>query len=608
MNDEEKKGQGRFERDESRNNKSKERKTPFNKKGDRGAKNYRASGDHNNKKGDQIDPKRGLPSHNDWTWYAPSEQIAKDLASFPYSYLPGTGLPVPFKRYGTSGEDNASAKFYVPSIMKLKYMLTYGQTQGMPTDGINVAARSLYTFVRHVNSGSKNYEAADLTMYVFAMREIYAMFAEIKRAIGIAMCYVFENRNIPDTIIKALEIDPTDLRDNIATYRGRLNLIARRINSMAVPKYFKAFDRTVYLASNIFSDSDSMRGQFYIFNLGGFRVWSSTSSQQGTSLITYSIPNGYNATIGSTEAGTYGTIKAPFTAGSYQPLSTKFIFLEAMLNAVLQDEDAATMSGDILHAFKDSELYQLAETPETYTVVPVFDTDILQQIENSVCVCGYLYEAGRNTFNTNTFVYQFSGDNRPAKQDETFWDVTQENQLIVTNMTNFASSSSKLRIPGNLAFNSHKDQVSYTDNLEWSRLLLGASGKLVGSNGIITLYPGLEAILYYQVIMPTGAGSITLETLFTDAYQSNMPDVDQDGLFSSYSFTASITAAAMLMYAFDWHPFQYIFVGRTGGQTYPMILGDFKKGTVLSQDMVSNLHSAAVQAAFSGYDLYGSRR
>lgn len=177
--------------------------------------------------------KHGVPWKNDWQYYAVTEQIAKDIGSIPYNKLPGASVKL---EAIVNGEKSALS--YMPqSVCVLRYLTTCGRATER-TSGINMAAVQLYTFVRHANSGARNYEAADLMMYILAMRDIYAEYFELKRVIGLAMSYTYTNKNLPDLLIQACGVDPIDLRRNLAQYRGRLNVLAEKINSWAVPKYF----------------------------------------------------------------------------------------------------------------------------------------------------------------------------------------------------------------------------------------------------------------------------------------------------------------------------------------------------------------------------------
>lgn len=300
-----------------------------------------------------------IPTSNDWRFYAVNEQIAKDLGSIPYNVIPGLDHSLDYYD-AISGSSASNVQMSNANVLTLEYVLGPGFCN-TATDGPNMAAKQLYSFVRRANSGARNYEAPDLFMYILAMQDIYATYFEARRVITLAQAYSAENRVMPQKLIAALGVNYADLSANLSVYRGQLNVLASQINAFAVPGYFKAFERTAYVASNVFVDATTVRGQFYALARAGYRTWSGTASETGTSLV-------YNDLIVST----------------LRTFKVKFLdVLTAQLNALFYDDDANTMSGDILKAFGSTKLYGVpSDLSESTVTFPVFDEDVLNQIEN----------------------------------------------------------------------------------------------------------------------------------------------------------------------------------------------------------------------------------
>lgn len=514
-----------------------------------------------------------VPAKNDWQFYALSEQVASDIGSIPYNVIPGVASnldQVAFSRTSSSTSavrsENAVPNNF-KSLMNLRYTTSCGVGKG-DTTAINMAATKLYTYTRHANSGAKNYDPADEMMYVLAMSDIYSGYFEARRAIGLAGLYSIVNRNLPDVALTAAGIDVADLRANIAQYRGRLNIIADKINSFAVPKYFKIFLRRAYIASLLFSDSDSVRGQYYMFNRMGYYKWDTTSDTNGTKLAYYSYSSPADGDVAEDNLGGGN--------GNDQTWSMKFggylDILEAQLNALFLDTDANTMSGDILKAFSDSELYQVDSVPTDYIVTPTLDEDILAQIENSYCACVGMtgHKLGNTTFPVTNL------------------DITQKNQLIEYNpssSTGFYSDSSdadtKVFYYKEKIFNSHKDNPDYKDNLEWSRLITVVEPSASTNQITFTVKScGAELLHSYSMLyMHPTIGIVTQS--FTNIDTPNTRDISQ----------------------FDWHPFIYNY--RTGSQHVGMqITGDIKKYTIIPDELISRIHDSANAASFWGDSLY----
>lgn len=486
----------------------------------------------------------GIPWKNDWKFYAINEQLAKDFASFPYNVLGGIGWKQKFLSMSGNAVSTAEVEVHEQSVLVVDYINSVG-TAKTKTDAINIAALMLYTLIRTKNSGATNYEPADVMMYILGMRDIYSEYIEDKRILGIARLYDISNHNLPDLLLSALRIDSDDLRENIATYRGRLNLLCEKINAFAVPSYFKAFDRAAYISSKIFADSDSIRGQFYLFRRSYRYMFSATSSETGGML---------KATATSTN------VAQPITFGQ------RLDQLEAMVNAMFLDTDIMTMSGDILKAFKEEgDRYSVVPTPDDYVVMPVMDEDILAQIENSYCV----YNGSMTIPNVIPF------------------DVTQSNGLIMFNPTATSAGTSTPNFGvANHIFNSHKDSPDYTDNLEWSRLI--NTSHVNGTS--IEVKSGLELLTGYRMWKQTVGTGTPNNTQIYSCY----------GYSESQTVVPSIVLQVMDLGQYDWHPIIYFYQDNSPVRVF----ADLKKFTVLEQSTVENTHLSAVTAAFWAVEKY----
>ena len=520
-------------------------------------------GSKDNKRANRGDGKRGIPWKNDWQFYAVTERIAKDIASYPYNRLPGSKFNIPWHS-GTFSNFPDSAT-YLPNFCVLSYVPGIGNTNDDANAGINIATKQLYTYVRHANSGARNYEGPDIMMYVLAMRDIYTRFFEAKRALGIAYAYYFENKNFPDGLLRSIGVDPKDLRENLAQYRGRLNLLAAKINSFAVPKYFKSFDRAAFISSFYFTDSTSIRGQAYIFRTAGYYTWSGTTSEKGTSL-NFRFDPSFDAANTTTPA---------FSKVS----SFKTVYLdtlESQLDALFYDDDANTMAGDILKAFDQSNLYQVADIPDPYVVLGTYDEDILAQIENSFAA---------NNYSSKTFASTFT---------EEVLAVTQENQIIKAGIT--LADTGTASFPNGWYFNSHKDSPEFSDNLEWSRLIVSATKS---ANSWILHY-GLELLLTINIV--------NMDPKYDDQRMVYSALSQSLAVASNGSVSSTAISTIAKLAIFDWHPGIYFInysingTDITSSEIIPFM--DLKFYTVLTDKEIHPTHDSACMAAFYAKDLY----
>ena len=465
-----------------------------------------------------------IPESNDWRFYAVSEQEAKAVASFPFNVLAGRPIDLQWK----SAADVANADLSEASgaVMMLDYMPSIGRA-GESNDAANIAARRFYTYIRHANSGAKVYEAPDLMMYFLAMIDIIVGYFHAKRDYGILQTYSRSNRNMPNALMNALGLDAADYT-SLANYNFRLNVIANRINSFCLPKDILALQRFAYIASNVFIDASTIRGQFYIFHKKGFYVFQPVAESTGSSLK-------------------YTDIITPVNLGA------QINNLETQLNALFGDDDINTMSGDVLKAFKEN-VYNIAGVPSDYMVEPVFDEDILNQIQNA-SLCG-------------------------VTASTTSLSITQANNVIKFQPQ--GADLADLVYNGAYIFNSHKDDPQYTDNIEWSRLYTIKDGSQVKC--------GLECLIQIKLISSTG-------DVFTIKRTTMSPSGDTDW------------NALLLMSQFDWHPFMYLYTVSGVNPTMQLvtkpIFGDLRYYAILDKATISRTHDSAVLAAYYGGELYG---
>jgi hypothetical protein len=492
------------------------------------------------------------PRRNPWDLYATDEATAKDIASIPFNYI--SGLPfnyngLPTNTTGTNAQVKKFALNQLPGVMVISYVPTPGGASMDGTSSINMAARQLYSYIRRNNSGAKNYEAPDLMLFVLAMEDIYNNFFELKRAYGLAQNYQFANRFTPKALVEGIGIDFEDLTQNLAGYRYKINLLARKINSLAVPKYFKSFIRRVVLSSQVFSDSTSARSGYYIYAKQGY----------------------YQFKFAKYETG--GALEYVPTFRSEQHTLQWYIdIIEQQITTILTDDDMNVMMGDILKAFGEGGVYSVTEIDDNYTVVPVYDENVLAQIENSrsfTLYGGEMDYAGVHHSGLDVF----------QKDNVLYWTPCYDN-----NSTEAISRGFALIAP---IINSHKDNPDYKDVLEWSRQMTCPSGQVVENLKFVSC--GLEIVTGYAMIAytpenETFALPFTSFTMVTN-FQTGNVDV------------ATAFNVALAISQFDWHPFLYVFDGDTSGPeifgNIQGFAGDLKVFTTIESAILTRIHDCA---------------
>lgn len=302
---------------------------------------------------------------NDPAWYAANSQLLIDSASLAYSQAIGTydksfsGVEAITRINAATGNYTSGKLVAAPGLMTIRLMPTIGISKSNVST-VNIAASRLYSWVRHANSGAKNYDSPDLMMYLLAMDSIYSYYSYIVRAIGVCRLYSQKNRYMSDAVLTALGVIPSSLQDNFAAARNKLNMLGAKMAALCVPKTMPYFMRHAWLYQNIYKDSPTEKSQMYAFVPDGFYKYEGFTDPTGGKLVYQKI----NATGPST-------------------IDDHLSKLEEMLNAVVADEDINIMSGDILKAYGAGDLIIVGQVPEEFLLLPVYDEEVLSQIQNT---------------------------------------------------------------------------------------------------------------------------------------------------------------------------------------------------------------------------------
>lgn len=311
-------------------------------------KNYSSNQETDRKK------KIAKTAMQDIEWWTSSEQIGEDIASIPFNVLPGL----------TIDSGGTLPKFLVkPEVaMNLSIIPTIGVSKHA-TSAVNMAARDLYKFVRHANSGHSNYEAVDLIEYMIAMDSVYINFFHLTKIMKLVNSYMITSRSFPNAILKAMGFSMTTIQEiirNIAVFRGRINILAEKINSLYVPNVFSLFKRRALIFENVFLDSAE----------------NPTWSQY------YSFSPKFTWTFDPTTSGG-GSLKAIDRFNISSSFSDMIESVESQVDTLLSNEDINIMGGDMLKAYGDSGMYQLQELLPGSIIEPVYVKEIIDQIRNS---------------------------------------------------------------------------------------------------------------------------------------------------------------------------------------------------------------------------------
>lgn len=304
------------------------------------------------------DLKGKTAARNDSGWYQADSVLMRDAASLPFPNA--TGMPLQISDALGHIRLLNGDQTTVPGIMRVNVITTPG-TMGSWNDPINVAIRDIYSFVRHQNSGSKNYDAADLGVYFYAYDSCATYYAYLVRLYGVIRTVLLRNRYTPEDLVTVMGADYQNLVANYAQLRAYINTFAARLSAMRVPSSLHFIERHMWLFSHVFADSQTDKCQMYVVNPGAF----------------------WEYKVGTTAQDTYFWLseKVPM-AGALYDFERLTVFGDALLNSVLNSEDFNIMSGDILKAYGD-KTFNLNMISEDFSVPVTYEPEFLLQLHNA---------------------------------------------------------------------------------------------------------------------------------------------------------------------------------------------------------------------------------
>lgn len=303
---------------------------------------------------------------NDVSWYAKSTQLLNDAASINTTNVSGFPVKIADSGLGTVVETDLAQS--VPGIMTMSIIPSVGAyakesgTYELPaTAPINLAAKNIYSYVRHANSGSSNYDSPDLMMAILAADQVFSAIAMGIRAYGIAMSYDQTNRYTPIALLRAMGFDPDSVINNLSQFRFYINSLISRASVIWVPADMSVVNRHYWMFTNIYRDSEDSKAQYYMYVPYSFLKFEPKAVSTGSSM---------------------SVVKWLGDKNNHSVLEY-FNMVTDMLDPIISDEDLGIMFGDMLKAYGASNLFAINQIPDNYTIMAVHNKEVLQQIHNA---------------------------------------------------------------------------------------------------------------------------------------------------------------------------------------------------------------------------------
>lgn len=497
---------------------------------------------------------------NHISWYVPDPNMLKDVASIPFNFRVGDRLPIAMGQAVSGNTAFSQYEWVEPGIFSVRFLPTYGDLIDAQSAG-NVASTAVYSWVRHANSGSRNYDSVDLMLYLLAMDSIYMGITWCQRLLANTMAYSRVNIYPPAGLIKAMGVQWSDaLVGDLPAMRHRLNQMILKATTLAVPRALPIYERHAFMCANIYADNTEERTQFYIFNPD--YLWQFGLDGEGKGMLS---PVKFCAAGLPSSNG-----KSQLNGGvTWQ---TMFGVVESLINALYGDEFAGIKSGDITKAYGRDQLFELATIPDNIIADPLYDGEFLEQIHNAFAV-GQVKQSATSI-------------------KQVIPDPTVSNPYLVANYGIDIIGSTGVMIPLDHAFDLHMD-ISPENVMRASRL----SGPTVINSDNTVVGVGTEIVTTLGVVeFDYAAGDFVMYT------SNSVPNVApfNDG---AWAVSDGLMRFMLKSQSFFRSPIIYPVIGMAitsvSTRDFAFPIGETSKVTVLSATNRKQLNEVAMLGCFN---------
>lgn len=477
---------------------------------------------------------------NSPSWYNQYPEML--TAAGTYNFSTPVGMPINVGPT-TGGKDEFIS---VPGIARINTTPFPGISKDVNSP-LNVQAKRLYTYMRAKRSGSSSYDPADVMLYALAVDSAYNLYCAVKRILGTVGMASMNNRYYPSAICSACGGDYDNILKNRSNLTSYLQGFVQRLATLYIPANMTYFMRHSTLFSNVYVDKSSPKGQLYVFKLNGVYIYDEISTP-GTAVLKWQNINGEL---------TYDAIVA---------------LCEQVLSPLLASGDINQMSVDLFNTFGDS-IYTVEGVDLGYTFTPVYDLEMLNQIQNATVIGDYIPEDIKANPDTGLIETSFVLGTSDGKSD-----------------------AYKLR---DMLLNVQGDFTNPEYVMTSTRLM-------VKRHRVDTPIPHME-------IESCGSEVVTTIDFIQNDYEPGNPYIPvidtltlegNELIFdrkdsTSVTMSTVLTKCAILSVCstFDYHPLVNTYLGATDDDAYPTYIGtslNFDYFTTLDSAEIQKLHNAAL--------------
>lgn len=525
---------------------------------------------------------------NDISWYSRNPNLLAAAASIPYPYRAGMDIPIISDGTGSisawyvGGSTSAASSqhfelsgmsYRVPGVCRISWIPALGRT-ATSTDPVNIVARELYSTIRSKYSGSLEVDPPDLMMYLGALDSIFAYIAALKRLYRVLSVWTPDNYYLPDGLMRVLGGSTASDFDQMRAQKTQLwqiiNELILQTRKFKCPAVMDLFNRHYWLNDNVYTDAPSINSQMYAFVMEAVLVFEEQATVDDANIKASGLAYKYtpwSKTVSSTNG-------ANFPQGV--TVDNLYTFGLNMIRALNQWDDVFTINGYLQRAFESVPSFAVEEIPQDPVFTPVYNEEVLMQIENTRPVPG----SYTTSFTAYGVRQNVSLNNVVTADSYSIVPSATEDYAYLRNMAQF-----------NPIINIRSDAPTVADTVIATRMCHAINAKVDGDVVFIQISHATEIV--------TG---VSYQQNVGDMVGANVPAVIAHVYGRATNQWPSDAAVTQPVDAFDWHPiFVEIVVNSALSTNSISVHGDTRNITTLTASQLDEIHRVCVLSEFNAY-------
>lgn len=484
-----------------------------------------------------------ITGHNSQEWYT---RLAEKLL------ITGPNFNTQFNTtratFGNSRKD-----FSLPHVAGIETQMALGDTTA-----VKVEMKRLLQSMAAVNSGQQYGSTSTLTYYIMLCRSMIAAYASGCRALRLLASADAKDPLFPRSVMRAAGLDYTTFADHSGQLREEMARLRAVLNQFAIPP-LSVFERTAWLYTNVFGDSNDAKCQVYVYKPGAVAN-PVLLTQGGTGVELLRLSGG----------------RGVITYDDYITTVRKLYNTYASLSATNMN-----MVSAIARIFPTSG-FKFADVPSVSETQPImYSEEALQQLQNSTL--------------------GVDGDVTMA-YDEAQGGVIEQITIKLSDQTAGTLISAGSGLNNERVINMYKDDITPVDIITTTRFTNMGEVRKIGEqfHWVYTNY-GTEIVIGVDIEYLNTSGTPAISSLRLNGLAFELFSNNEQ---LSCSQAIDIMNAVSMASYFDWMPnFQfYLSDGTSYVVTSPVVdINNF--AFIDNQEQMSQMHYWAVRSLFTSPDV-----